>query len=363
VIVLARIVLRLLADLAGLVALSLRRQRSVEAENLFLRRQLALYQERGIKARRVDAATRVSLALLSQLFDWRDALVVVRSETLIRWHRAGWRLFWRIKSRPGRPPIPLELRHLIRRMATENPVWGEERIANELLLKLGLWVSPRTVRKYMPKRPPGRPRGDQRWATFLRNHASAIVACDFFVAVTAMFQLLYVLVVIEHGSRRVLRVAVTAHPTAAWTLQQLREVVGFDRAHRHLIHDRDSIFARCLDESIRNPGLTVLQSPPQSPKANAICERVIGTIRRECLDWLIPLSESHLGSILRERVGHYNHGRPHMALGPGVPDPPSQLVPSETQLTRHRIGERLGVRARSVLGGLHHEYLPAPARA
>jgi putative transposase len=208
VIALARIVLRVSADLAGLVVLSLRPSRSVAAENLFLRRQLALYQERGVKPRRVDAATRVSLAVLSRLFDWRDALVVVRPETLIRWHRADWRLFWRFKSRPGRPRIPLELRQLIRRMATENPLWCEERIANELLLKLSLRVSPRTVRKYMPKRPPGRPRGDQRWSTFLHNHASAIVACDFFVAVTATFRLLYVFVVIEHGSRRVVRVAV-----------------------------------------------------------------------------------------------------------------------------------------------------------
>ena len=248
-------------------------------------------------------------------------------------------------------------------MASENPIWGEERIANELLLKLGLRVSPRTVRKYMPKRPPGRPRGDQRWSTFLRNHAGAIVACDFFVAFTATFRLLYVFVVIEHGNRRLARVAVTTHPSAAWTLQQLREVVGFEHAHRYLIHDRDSIFARSLDESIRNLGLTVLKSPPHSPKANAICERVIGTIRRECLDWLIPLSESHLRSILRAWVGHYNRGRPHMALGPGVPDPPSVVVPPATRMTRHRIGERLGVRARSVLGGLHHEYLLAPASA
>jgi putative transposase len=135
-------------------------------------------------------------------------------------------------------------------MATENPIWGEERIANELLLKLGLRVSPRTVRKYMPKRPPGRPRGDQRWATFLRNHAGAIVACDFFIAVTATFRLLYVFVAIEHGSRRLVRIAVTAHHTAAWTLQQLREVVGFDRARRYLIHDRDSIFARLCSANI-----------------------------------------------------------------------------------------------------------------
>ena len=147
----ARILLVLLADVMSLAVLALRPRRSLEAENLFLRRELALYRERGVKPRRVDAATRVSLALLSRLFDWRDALVVVRPETLVHWHRAGWRLFWRCKSRPGRPPIPLGLRQLIRRMATENPLWGEERIANKLLLKLAIRVSPRTVRKYMPK--------------------------------------------------------------------------------------------------------------------------------------------------------------------------------------------------------------------
>ena len=192
---------------------------------------------------------------------------------------------------------------------------------------------------------PGRPRGDQRWPTFLRNHADATVACDFFVAVTATFRLLYVFVVIKHGSRRVLRVAVTAHPTTAWSLQQLREVVGFDRAHQYLIHDRDSIFARSRDESTRSLGLTVFKSPPHSPKANAICERLIGTIRRECPDGLIPLSESHLRSILRSWVGQYNHGRPHMALGPGVPDPPTEVMLSATPPARHRLGERLGVRA------------------
>jgi putative transposase len=277
VIVFVQIILRLLADLAGLVVLSVRARRSVEAENLFLRRELALYQERGAKPRRVDAATRASLAILCRMFDWRDALVVVRPETLIRWHRVGWRLFWRRKSRPGRPRIPLELRQLIRRMATENPLWGEERIANELLLKLGLRVSPRTIRKYMPKRPPGRPRGDQRWSTFLRNHAQEIVACDFFVSVTVTFRLFYVLVLIEHGSRRLLHFNVTQHPSAEWTLQQLREALGHGD-FRYLIHDRDSIFAGNLDESIKNLGMTVLKSPPYSPKANAICERVIGTI-------------------------------------------------------------------------------------
>ncbi len=159
----------LLADLLRWLLLAFRSSRSVQAENLFLRRQLALYIERGVKPRRVDAATRIGLTYLSRLFNWRDALTVVSPATLIRWHRAGWRVFWRIKSRSGRPPIPPELQALIRRMASENPSWGEERIANELLLKLGIRVSPRTVNKYLPRRPPGRPRGDLRWSTFLLN--------------------------------------------------------------------------------------------------------------------------------------------------------------------------------------------------
>src|SRR6266849_7705074 len=204
---LIRITVQLLADAARFSLLLFRLKRSVQAENLFLRRQLALFKERGIQPRRVDSATRISLAILARLFEWRDALFVVQPKTMIRWQRAGWRLFWRWKCRAGRPRISVELRALIRRMAGENPAWGEERIANELLVKLGIQVSPRTVRKYMPKRPHGQPRGDQRWATFLKNHAKAIVACDFFVAVTATCRLLYVFVVIEHGSRRLARVA------------------------------------------------------------------------------------------------------------------------------------------------------------
>ena len=168
---------QLLADVLRFAIVALRPTRIVAAENLFLRRQLALYVERGVKPCRPDVATRVSLALLSRLFDWRTSLAAVRPETLIRWHRAGFRLLWRLKSRPGRTAIQVELRQLIRRMATDNPLWGEERIANELLLKLGLRLSPRTVQKYLPKRPPGRPRGDRRWSTFLRNHARASVAC------------------------------------------------------------------------------------------------------------------------------------------------------------------------------------------
>jgi len=244
------------------------------------------------------------------------------------------------------------------------PTRREERIANELLLKLGLRVSPRTVRKYMPKRPPGRPRGDQRWSTFLRNHAKAIVACDFFVAVTATFRLLYVFVVIHHGSRRLLHFNVTTHPTAAWTLQQLRAAIGFEDAYQYLIHDRDSIFAGGLDESIKSLGLGVLKSPPQSPMANATCERLIGTIHRECLDWLIPISETHVRAILKSWRDHYNRGRPHMSLGPGVPDPPAHSTPPlNPPESRHRMGTAPQVRVQSVLGGLHHEYSMQPALA
>jgi putative transposase len=362
--------LRLIVILVQLAAvclrwcgLAFRSTRSVQAENLFLRRQLALYIERGMKPRRMGPATRIALAWLSRWFDWRDALVVVRPETLIRWHRAGWKLFWRLKSRPGRPPIPPETRELIRRMANDNPSWGEERIANELWVKLGIQVSPRTVSKYLSRRPTRRPRGDLRWSTFLRLHAQGIIACDFLVAVTATFRLLYVFVVIEHRSRRLIHCNVTAHPSAAWTLQQLREAIGFQDRYEYLLHDRDSIFANHLDESIAKLGVTVLKSPPRSPKANAVCERVIGTIRRECLDWLILLTESHLRTVLQSWVRHYNTGRPHMALGPGVPDPPP-VMPREAASTSHpHWREDWIVRARSILGGLHHEYFWAPAGA
>ncbi len=240
---------------------------------------------------------------------------------------------------------------------------GEERIANELLLKLGLRVSPRTVGRYMPKRPPGRPRGDQRWATFLRNHAKAILACDFFVTATVTFRLLYIFVIIHHSSRRLLHFNLTAHPNAAWTLQQLREAIGFEDGYRYLIHDRDSIFAKSLDACIERLGLKIIKSPICSPMANAICERLIGTMRRECLDCLIPISEDHLRSLITEWAIHYNGSRPHMGLGPGLPDPPPTDLPRSTRPFRHRISEGLAVRAKSVLGGLHHEYSLAPALA
>ena len=189
----------------------------------------------------------------------------------------------------------------------------------------------------------------------MRLHAPGVIACDFVVVVTATFRLLYVFVVIEHGSRCLVHCNVTTHPTSAWTLQQLREATGFENRYQFLLHDRDSIFAEHLDESITGLGVRVLKSPPRSPTANAICERVIGTIRRECLDWLIPLSESNLRFILRSWITHYNTGRPHMALGPGIPDSPTDIDHLQPH-SRHRRGESYAVRADPILGGLHREY-------
>jgi transposase InsO family protein len=243
-------------------------------------------------------------------------------------------------------------------MGRDNPSWSEERIANEVWLKLGLRVSPRTVRKYLPKYPGRirRPRmPSQCWQTFVRNHAQAIVACDFCVVVTATFRLLYVFVVVEHATRRVLHANVTASPTAPWTLQQLRDAIPADHAYRFLIHDRDAIFSQELDQRMRHLGLRVLKTQVRSPQANALCERLLGTLRRECLDFLIPLTENHLRHILQAWVRHSNAGRPHMALGPGIPQPPPCL-PAPLQIHRHRHPAHLHVVTRPILGGLHHEY-------
>jgi putative transposase len=348
----------LLVDAGRFLLLCLRPSPALAAENLFLRKQLALYQERHVQPRRATNTTRMALIWLTRWFDWRRALAIVQPATLIRWHRQGFRLYWRWTSRPGRPPLPADLQALIRRMARENPSWGQERIANELWLKLGLRVSPRTVRKYLPKgldRGPGKRATSQGWSTFVRNHAQAIVACDFCVAMTATFRILYVFVIIEHASRRLPHVNVTAHPTAEWTLQQLREAIPTDHAYRFLIHDRDRIFSRDLDQRIRNLGLRVLKTPPRCPQANSLCERVLGTLRREALDFVIPLTENHLRRILRDWVAHYNQGRPHMSLGPGIPQLPVSL-PVPLHGPRHRLPAHLRVVTRPILGGLHHEY-------
>jgi putative transposase len=325
--------LMLLMDAWRFLLLGLHPRPALAAENLFLRKQLALYQERGIKPRRPTPAIRIVLTMLA-------------------------RVFWRWPSRVRCPPIPAGLQALIRRMARENSSWGQERIANELLLKLGVRVSPRTVRKYLPRSHDCRPKpgvSSQRWRTFVRNHAEAIVACDFCVVVTATFRLLYIFVVMEHATRRMLHANVTAHPTSAWTMQQFRDAIPADHTYRFLIQDRDTIFSHQLDQTMRHLGLRVVRTPVRRPQANAYCERLLGTLRRECLDFLIPLTENHLRRLLKAWVQHYNAGRPHVALGPGIPQPPPHL-PMPTQEQGHRLPEHLWVVARPILGGLHHEY-------
>jgi transposase InsO family protein len=349
---------KLSADAGRFLVLSLRPSPALAAEVLFLRKQLALYEERQIKPRWATNAIRLAMVWLSCWFDWRPALRIVKPETFIRWHRQGFRLFWRWKSHPGRPALPKNRWSLIRRMALENPTWGQERIAHERLLKLGLRVSPRTVRKYRPRHcvgSPGKRRQSQRWSTVIRDHAKGMIACDFCAAITATFRLFYVFVIIEHESRRLLHVNVTAHPTAEWTTQQFRAAIPADHRYRLLIHDRDSIFSTHVDQRVRHMGLHILKTPVRTPVANAICERVIGTIRRECLDCTIPLNATHLYGILKEWVAHYNKGRPHMSLGPGIPRSIS-LLPVPSQPHRHRMAPGQRVVARPVMGGLHHEY-------
>jgi putative transposase len=341
----------------------LRPRAQLAAENRFLRKQLALYVERKVKARRGDDATRLTLVALSGLIEWRRLLTVVKPETLIRWHRKGFRLFWRWKSRShGRPRLPTNLRQLIAEMAAANRTWGEERIASELLLKLGIRVSPRTVRRYMPSGSGSkRGRGSQAWSAFVRNHARSVLACDFFVTVTAGFRMLYVFVVLEVGTRRILHWNVTDHPTTEWTAQQFRMVVSGEQPHRFVVHDHDSIYSEGVDRTLAGMGLTVLETPVHAPQANAFCERLIGTIRRECLDFVIPLNEWHVRSVLAEWVGHYNRGRPHASLGPGIPDPVDDSLSLSSSGHRIRDGHR--VVAKPVLGGLHHEYRLEPIGA
>ena len=342
-------------DLLRLASLAAHSRSALAAENLFLRKQLALFLERKVKPRRADDSTRWMMATLSRMFQWRDVLVNVKPDTLIRWHHKAFRLFWRWKSKPmGRPPLPKDIRQLIREMAGENPTWGEERIANELKLKLGIRVSPRTVEKYLRDGPVHTPDPKQRWLTFVHNHAKVIVACDFFVVVTATFRTLYVFVIMELGTRRILHQNVTAHPTAEWTLQQLREALPGDHPYRFVIHDQDSIFSKRLDQAVKDLGVRVLRTPVRAPMANSVCERFGGTLRRECLDFLIPLNECHLKMTIKEWGLHYNRGRPHSSLGPGIPEPNQDRVPASDH--RHKLPAGYHIVKTSVLGGLHHEY-------
>jgi transposase InsO family protein len=353
----------LVVNVLHFVVLGLRSRGRLAAENLFLRKQLALYVEREVKPRRGTNGTRLILVVLARFIEWRSVLTVVQPDTLVRWHRQAFRLFWRWKSRHrGRPRIPEELQQIIANMAKANRTWGEERIAAELLLKLGISLSPRTVTRYMRRPRPLRPGAwTQTWSTFVRNHARELLACDFFVTVTARFHVVYVFIVLEVGTRRLVHWNVTEHPTAAWVVQQFRTCVTAESTHRFIVHDRHSIYSEGVDLALRTMGLRVLKTPVAVPQANAYCERVIGTARRECLDWVIPLNERHLRRVLAEWIPHYNHGRPHASLGPGIPDRGSPNGVGEC--TGHAIRADVRVAATPVLGGLHHEYWLEPVAA
>jgi putative transposase len=257
---------------------------ALQVEILALRHQIGVLQRSARKRPKLSAADRFLWAWLSGVWsDWRSVLVIVKPETVIGWHRQGFRLFWTWKirrGRRGRPAVPLEVRDLIRRMSRENPTWGAPRIHGELL-KLGIEIGETSVGKYMVRRraPPS-----QRWRVFLENHVKSLVSVDFFTVPTIRFQVLYVFLVLAHDRRRILHFNVTAHPTAEWTAQQLVQAFPWDSAPRYLLRDRDGIFGGDFVQQVKVMGIKEVLSAPRSPWQRAYVERVIGTIRRECLD-------------------------------------------------------------------------------
>ena len=316
-------------------------------ENAFLRQQLIVLQ-RQKKRPALTRRDRVMLVLLaSKLRRWKETLIVVQPDTLLRWHRDLFRWVWRRKSkakgRRGREPLTAEDVALIRRLAKENRSWGAERIRGELL-KLGKRVSKSTIQKYMAEvRKVGSPK--MTWATFLRNHASQIWACDFLQTYDALFRMVFVFVIIELGSRRVVHMGVTRNPTDEWTAQQLREATPFGEGPRYLIRDNDSKYGDSFGRV--TAGIEVLRTPYHAPKANAICERFLGSLRRECLDYFLILNERSLYRTVKEYGSYFNDARPHQGIEQQIPCKPRQLAspPVNGKVISH-----------SVLGGLHHDY-------
>ena len=314
------------------------------AENLALRQQLAvlLRQQPRPPLRRRD---RLFWGFLSRFSDWRSWLAIVKPETVIGWHRRGFRLFWRWKSgggAPGRPTIPCEVIALIRRMAKDNVTWGAPRIRAELHL-LGHDIAESTVAKYLPKRrkPPS-----QTWKTFLKNHVGCLASMDFFVVPTATFKLVYGFVILLHERRVVIHHATTTHPTARWVAQQLREAFPFDSAPRYLIRDRDGCFGEEVRQTLKALDTEEVLIAPRSPWQNPFCERLIGTIRRDLLDHVIVLNERHLLRLLGNYFDTYYHpGRCHMALEGNAPEPRQVEPPA--------LGKVVAV---PKVGGLHHIY-------
>jgi putative transposase len=288
---------------------------------LALRHQLQVLQRTRPRRLRLAHADRWLYVWLSRIWTgWQTALVIVQPETVIAWHRQGFRLFrtWKSRRRVGRPTVPHEIRTLIRTMSAANPLWGAPRIHGELL-KLGMEISQASVAKYMVRRrqPPS-----QTWRSFLSHHIGQIVAADFFVVPTATYRLLYVLIVLAHDRRRILHVAVTDHPTAAWTAQQVRDAFPWDQTPRFLLHDRAHAFD---DLTATAMGMHDVRTAPRSPWQNAYVERFIGSVRRECLDHVIVVNAAGLRRVLNAYVDYYTTARTHLAQG-CTRAPPSRVT-------------------------------------
>src|SRR6476661_1812981 len=315
----------------------------LEAENAALRHQLIVLQRRVRGRVQLTNGDRLFLVLLYRWFpSVLRAITIIRPETLVRWHRAGFRHYWRWKSRSfgGRPQIDADLRALIRRMSVDNPLWGAPRIHGELL-KLGFEVAQSSVAKYMVKRrgPPS-----PGWRTFLRNHTPDIAAMDLFIAPTIGFELLYVLVIVQLERRKLVWINVTRHPTAEWIARQITEAFPWAEAPRYLIRDRDRVYGAAVTRRLRAMGIRDKPIAPASPWQNGFAERLIGSIRRECLDHLVVLSEAHLRRILQAYAGYYNKIRTHRSLDKDAPV--SRPVQRIGNITSH-----------ALLGGLHRQYV------
>ena len=316
-------------------------------ENLVLRQQLAVLKERNPRAR-LTHADRTFWVVLSRIWSgWRESLHIVQPETVLRWHRQGFRYYWRWKSRRrGHPKIDPEIRLLIRRMCQANPLWGAPRIHGELL-KLGIEVSEATVSKYMVRRygPTS-----QTWRAFLESHAKEIIALDFFTVPTATFRVLYVLLVLRQDRRQILHFNVTEHPTSAWTARQLLETCGLDDTPRYLVRDRDAIYGQPFRRQADALDIKEVLTAPRSPCQNPYAERVIGSIRRECLDHAIILGERHLKRLLSSYFDYYAKARTHLSLGKDTPNGRRVQPPEQGRVVTLKH-----------LGGLHHEYLRSAA--
>jgi putative transposase len=280
---------------------------ALQVENVALRHQIGVLQRSAKKRPKLHTADRLLWVWLSRVWtDWSSALIIVKPETVVAWHRKAFCFFWTWKIRrgkPGRPSVPREVRDLIRRMSKENPGWGAPRIHGELL-KLGINIGETSVTKYLlrHRKPPS-----QTWRTFLDNHVNSLVSVDFFNVPTIRFQILYVFLVLAHERRRIVHFAVTAHPTAEWTAQQLREAFPWESAPHYLLRDRDRIFGHDFVEQVKAMGIKQVLSAPRSPWQRAYIERSIGTIRRECLDHVIVFNEASLSRHLQAFIGYYNY--------------------------------------------------------